>query len=88
MTSNSEVGSSEEDEQFESIIAHRERRSNAGARMRRLVDMEKAGEAELEVEMEEEDKDVDLLFQEDDNDEEFTEDSERETEDNSGNDIS
>ncbi len=86
MTSNSEVGSSEEDEQFESIIAHRERRSNAGARMRRLVDMEKAGEAELEVEMEEEDKDVDLLFQEDDNDEEFTEDSERETEDNSGND--
>lgn len=77
MTSDSDVvNSSEDEEQFESIIAHRERRSNAGARMRRLIDMEKAGEAELEMEMEDDDKDVDLLFQEDENDEEFTGSSE------------
>lgn len=77
MTSDSDVvDSGEDEEQFESIIAHRERRSNAGTRMRRLIDMEKAGEAELEMEMEDDDKDVDLLFQEDENDEEFTEGSE------------
>ncbi|VEU20012.1 DEKNAAC100261 [Brettanomyces naardenensis] len=65
-----------EDEKFESIIAQRERRPNAGSRMRQLLALEEAGDAQLEAEGEEED--VDLLFQEDENDAEFVEEEEEE----------
>ncbi|QPG76348.1 hypothetical protein FOA43_003735 [Brettanomyces nanus] len=69
----SDSESESESDGFESIIATRERRANAGSRMRQLLAMEEAGEPEIAADGKE---DVDLLFEEDENDDEFVADDE------------
>lgn len=64
----SESGSDSEPE-FESIIATRARRSNAGSRLRQLLDLEETNNATLPIN--DEDENVNLLFMEDENDREF-----------------
>lgn len=64
------------DQSFDSIIAHRERRPNAGSRMKKLLALEEAGEAAAEMAMGGDDNDevgddVNLLFEEQENDDEF-----------------
>lgn len=61
--------SSDNEPEFESIIATRARRSNAGSRLRQLLDLEETTNAALPIN--DEDENVNLLFMEDENDEEF-----------------
>lgn len=78
--SGSESGSESEPE-FESIIATRARRSNAGSRLRQLLDLEETNSGP--VVSNEDDENVNLLFQEDEDDQEFEEsESEEEQEQN------
>lgn len=62
--------SESEVEEFVSIIATRQRRSNAGSRMRKLLEMEELNE-EIPAVVDEDDENVNLLFQEDGEDDEF-----------------
>lgn len=68
--SSSENGSDSEPE-FESIIATRARRSNAGSRLRQLLDLEETN-AGLQA-LNEDDENVNLLFEEEEDDQEFME---------------
>ncbi|KAI5969838.1 hypothetical protein CANMA_001128 [Candida margitis] len=77
------MSDSEDDEIFESLMATRVRRSNAGSRLKQLIELE--GEAN-EVEKSpsqfttEDDENVNLLFQDDEDDQEFVdEDMEEES---------
>jgi vacuolar protein sorting-associated protein 72 len=75
--SSSDSGSDSEPE-FESIIATRARRSNAGSRLRQLLDLEETNTG-LQPSTDA-DENVDLLFQEDEDDQEFIESENSETE--------
>ena len=66
--SGSETGSDSEPE-FESIIATRARRSNAGSRLRQLLDLEETANGPVSIN--EDDENVNLLFMEDEDDGEF-----------------
>lgn len=70
--SENESGSSsgsESEPEFESIIATRARRSNAGSRLRQLLDLEETSTGFGAIN--EEDENVNLLFMEDEDDQEF-----------------
>lgn len=69
--SESDNSRSDSEPEFESIIATRARRSNAGSRLRQLIDLEETN-AGLTPSNEDDDN-VNLLFQEDDEDDEFVE---------------
>lgn len=72
--SSSDTGSDSEPE-FESIIATRARRSNAGSRLRHLLDLEEinSDQTGMTNAINDDDDNVRLLFQEDEEDEEFQE---------------
>lgn len=72
--------SESEVEEFVSIIATRQRRHNAGSRMRKLLEMEEMNE-DSPVVGDDDDENVNLLFQEDGEDEEFKGSDEEEEED-------
>lgn len=78
MSSNESGSGSESEPEFESIIATRARRSNAGSRLRQLLDLEETN-AGLQAATED-DENVNLLFQEDEDDIEFKSSSEEESE--------
>lgn len=61
--------SSESEPEFESIIATRARRSNAGSRLRQLLDLEETTTGSAPTN--EDDENVNLLFMEDEDDREF-----------------
>ncbi|KGK36341.1 hypothetical protein JL09_g4509 [Pichia kudriavzevii] len=65
----SDNSSSESDPEFESIIATRARRSNAGSRLRQLLDLEETNAGT--VPSNDDDENVNLLFEEDEDDREF-----------------
>ncbi|CDK28918.1 unnamed protein product [Kuraishia capsulata CBS 1993] len=65
---------SEDDVPFESIIATRQRRANAGSRLRQLLQLEELHEEQRNDKFAtEDDENVNLLFQEDPDDNEFVE---------------
>ena len=67
------MSDSEEGEVFESLIATRSRRSNAGLRLKQLIELEEqSNEITATTQfLTEDDENVNLLFQEDGEDEEF-----------------
>lgn len=65
----SDNSSSESEPEFESIIATRARRSNAGSRLRQLLDLEETNAGT--VPSNDDDENVNLLFEEDEDDREF-----------------
>lgn len=67
------MSDSEEEEVFESLIATRSRRSNAGLRLKQLIALEEQSNelAATTQFLTEDDENVNLLFQEDGEDEEF-----------------
>lgn len=70
----------------DTLVASRERRSNAGSRLKRLIEFEEQNSdirSPTNQNFDEDDENVNLLFQEDDDDEEFVE-SESEEEDAEG----
>lgn len=60
-------------EASEGLAATRARRSNAGSRLKHLIELEEAASGVQQTFLTEEDEDVNLLFQEDENDAEFEE---------------
>lgn len=72
-----------EAEQFVSIIATRQRRVNAGSRMRKLLELEELHE-EMGPAANDDDENVNLLFQEDEDDGEFKGSDEESIEEGSG----
>ncbi|WPK27091.1 hypothetical protein PUMCH_004464 [Australozyma saopauloensis] len=56
-----------------SLVATRARRANAGSRLKHLIEIEELASETRSFAMTEDDENVELLFQEDDNDEEFNE---------------
>ncbi|TID29507.1 hypothetical protein CANINC_001902 [Pichia inconspicua] len=69
MSSDESGNDSDSEPEFESIIATRARRSNAGSRLRQLLDLEETN-AGLQA-VTEDDENINLLFQEDEEDLEF-----------------
>lgn len=69
----------------DSLVATRSRRSNAGSRLKHLIELEeRASDVQESVSsiINEEDENVNLLFQEDEDDQEFFEEDEDEDEEN------
>lgn len=62
------------------LVATRQRRANAGSRLKQLIELEEASSGVQQTFLTEEDEDVHLLFQEDENDAEFEEEEEEEEE--------
>ena len=68
------MSDAEDELQFESLIATRARRSNAGSRLKQLLELEEQSNEITTTRNQfvtEDDENVDLLFQEDGDDEEF-----------------
>ncbi|OBA23653.1 YL1-domain-containing protein [Metschnikowia bicuspidata var. bicuspidata NRRL YB-4993] len=57
----------------DSLVATRARRANAGSRLKQLIELEEQASSVPNIVYSEEDENVQLLFQEDENDEEFEE---------------
>ncbi|KAI0461777.1 hypothetical protein LJB42_004850 [Komagataella kurtzmanii] len=72
------MSSSSESEEELGIIATRERRANAGSRLKQLLQQEELDIGSQDFEQDDDDENVNLLFQEDENDDEFVEDNEEE----------
>ncbi|ANZ73895.1 BA75_00167T0 [Komagataella pastoris] len=68
------MSSSSESEEELGIIATRERRANAGSRLKQLLQQEELDIGTQGFEQDDDDENVNLLFQEDENDDEFVED--------------
>lgn len=71
----------------DTLVATRERRSNAGSRLKRLIEFEEQNSdtrSPTNQNFDEDDENVNLLFQEDDDDEEFVESEEEEEEEAEG----
>lgn len=75
----SESESSESEPEFESIIATRARRSNAGSRLRQLLDLEETNNGPVSIN--DDDENVNLLFMEDEDDGEFQDSEDEEQKD-------